>query len=217
MRFFRFFRPLLRPFSGLAHHRQQDMSRFTDIQLDAEVIRSAAAGDRDAMRVVYDQAAGPMFGLVLRVIRDRATAEDLFQDSMETVLRQLPQYRGDAPLGAWLRQVTLSHCLMYLRSPWQRARRALRELLAENAPVVELPMAELMDLERAMARLSDTARTVLWLHDAEGLTHEEIAAAFGRTTSFSKTQLARAHRALRTSLQDHGEPPCLTVPLTPPQ
>ena len=71
-------------------------------------------------------------------------------------------------------------------------------MLSDNAPGTELPLAELMDLERAMDSLSDTARTVLWLHDAEGLTHEEIAAAFGRSTSFSKTQLARAHQTLRT-------------------
>jgi len=193
------------------------MSRFTDIQLGPEVIRRAAGGDRDAMRVVYDQVAGPMFGLVRRVVRDRATAEDLFQDSMETVLRRLPQYRGDAPLGAWLRQVTLRHCLMHLRSPWQRARGALRELLPGSAPVAELPLAELMDLERAMSSLSDTARTVLWLHDAEGLTHEEIADAFGRTPSFSKTQLARAHLKLRALLQDHGEPTCLSISSTAPR
>ena len=105
------------------------MSRFLDIQMTPEGIRRAAAGERDAQRELYEQLAGPMFGLVRRVVRNRATAEDLFQDSMESVLRHLPQYRGEAPLGAWVRQLTLRHCLMHLRSPWQRARGALREIL----------------------------------------------------------------------------------------
>jgi RNA polymerase sigma factor (sigma-70 family) len=187
------------------------MSRFLDIQLTAECIRQAAAGERDAQRELYDQLAGPMFGLVRRVVRDRSTAEDLFQDSMETVLRQLPQFRGEAPLGAWVRQLTLRHCLMHLRSPWQRARGALREVLASDVPSTDIPLAEMVDLERALATLSDTARTVLWLHDAEGLTHEEIAAAFGRTTSFSKSQLARAHLTLRTMLRDRAEDVCQIV------
>ena len=187
------------------------MSRFLDIQLAPDCIRRAAAGERAAQRDLYDQVAGPMFGLTRRIVRDRATAEDLFQDSMETVLRQLPQYRGEAPLGAWVRQVTLRHCLMHLRSPWQRARGALRELLPGAAPSVELPLAELVDLERALGTLSDTARTVLWLHDAEGLTHEEIATVFGRTTSFSKSQLARAHMTLRALLQDRAEDVCQIV------
>ena len=187
------------------------MSRFLDIQLTPECIQRAAAGERGAQRELYDQVAGPMFGLVRRVVRNRATAEDLFQDSMESVLRHLPQYRGDAPLGAWVRQLTLRHCLMHLRSPWQRARGALREILPGNEASVEMPLAELVDLERALGTLSDTTRTVLWLHDAEGLTHEEIAAAFGRTTSFSKSQLARAHQTLRALLQDRAEDVCQIV------
>lgn len=54
-----------------------------------------------------------------------------------------------------------------------------------------------MDLERALASLSPTARAVVWLYDVEGYSHEEIARQFGRTVSFSKSQLARAHARLR--------------------
>ena len=54
-----------------------------------------------------------------------------------------------------------------------------------------------MDLESALERLSDTARAVVWLHDVEGFTHEEIATQMGKTASFSKSQLARAHQRLR--------------------
>ncbi|HET9514682.1 MAG TPA: sigma-70 family RNA polymerase sigma factor, partial [Gemmatimonadales bacterium] len=54
-----------------------------------------------------------------------------------------------------------------------------------------------MDLEAALERLSDTARAVVWLHDVEGYTHEEIANLMGKTVSFSKSQLARAHTRLR--------------------
>jgi RNA polymerase sigma-70 factor (ECF subfamily) len=64
-------------------------------------------------------------------------------------------------------------------------------------------------LDRAMAELSDTARSVVWLHDVEGYTHREIGKMMGRTASFSKSQLARAHDRLRTSLEgapQEGEP-----------
>jgi DNA-directed RNA polymerase specialized sigma24 family protein len=49
------------------------------------------------------------------------------------------------------------------------------------------------------------ARAVVWLHDAEGFTHEEIAALTGKTASFSKSQLARAHERLRRSLVPESE------------
>lgn len=132
----------------------------------------------------------------------------------------LGDYRGDAPFGAWVRQVAARHCLMHLRSPWQRARRALwptgadepdGSLQADAAtgllePAHEAPLAEHIDLERALARLPETARAVVWLYDVEGLTHEEIAALFRRTISFSKSQLARAHALLRAELVDHRPP-----------
>ncbi len=185
------------------------MSRFLDIQVDEDCLRRAAAGDRVAQRRLYEQLAAPMFALAQRVLRDRTAAEDVFQESMIAVLRSLPGWRGDAPFGVWVRQITLNQCLAHLRSPWQKARRAWREWGSDEesstGPTlqsVDPPLAELIDLERALAELADTPRTVLWLHDVEGLTHEEIGAAFGRTVSFSKSQLARAHALLRSQLTD---------------
>ena len=68
------------------------------------------------------------------------------------------------------------------------------------ASVSEGATSDLIDLDRALARLSPVARAVVWLYDVEGWTHEEIARAFGRTVSFSKSQLARGHARLRNDL-----------------
>jgi RNA polymerase sigma-70 factor (ECF subfamily) len=190
------------------------MSRFVDISLDAQCLRQAAGGDRAAQREVYERVAGPVFALIRRLVPQRAAAEDVFQDCMVSLLRHLPDFRGEAPFGAWVRQIALRHCLMHQRSPWQRARRALRTIVAADEsgaeprdealwmPRVEPPSPELIDLERSLAKLPDTARTVVWMHDVEGLSHGEIAALFGRTASFSKSQLSRAHALLRAELSD---------------
>ena len=57
-----------------------------------------------------------------------------------------------------------------------------------------------IDLERAFEQLTDTSRAVVWLHDVEGYTHEEIGELMGKSVSFSKSQLARAHARLRRML-----------------
>ena len=93
----------------------------------------------------------------------------------------------------------------------QRARQALVTVLpgedeAQLLPdglVAHDPPPELIDLERAMARLPETARTIVWMHDVEGMNHEEIAAQFSRSVSFSKSQLSRAHAQLRLQLAEH--------------
>jgi RNA polymerase sigma-70 factor (ECF subfamily) len=183
------------------------MNGFLALAPTDDCLRRAAAGERDAQREVYEHCAGPVFALVRRIVRGRAAAEDVFQDCMIALLRHLPQFRGDAPFGAWVRQVALRHCLMHLRSPWQRARRALAALLPEyedaiGAGFADPPLAELIDLERALARLPDVTRAIVWMHDGMGLSHEEIGAHFGRTPSFSKSQVSRARALLRAQLAD---------------
>jgi RNA polymerase sigma-70 factor (ECF subfamily) len=188
------------------------MSRFLSITLTEDCLRRAGAGDRAAQRKVYEETAGPVFALIRRLVRSPASAEDVFQDCMMCVLRQLPQFRGEAPFGAWVRQVALRQCLMFLRSPWQRARQALVAALpgADEPPLLpdglvahDPPLPELIDLERALARLPEISRAIVWMHDVEGMSHEQIAAHFGRSVSFSKSQLSRAHAQLRVQLAEH--------------
>jgi RNA polymerase sigma-70 factor (ECF subfamily) len=62
-----------------------------------------------------------------------------------------------------------------------------------------------MDLEQALQRLNHQDRAVIWLHDVEGYRHEEIAAMFGKTESFSKTRLSRARRRVRELIQTRDE------------
>ena len=119
------------------------------------------------------------------------------------------RYRGDGPLAAWVKKVAASKALMKLR---KHRREQLDQPLEEDergiAPGPGSPEGRpalgahhRMDLESALARLSDTSRAVVWLHDIEGYTHEEIAEMMERTVSFSKSQLARAHERLRELLE----------------
>jgi len=56
------------------------------------------------------------------------------------------------------------------------------------------------DLETALMTLPALTRAVIWLHDVEGYTHQEIAAGLGRSVGFSKSQLSRGHARLRRAL-----------------
>jgi RNA polymerase sigma-70 factor (ECF subfamily) len=200
------------------------VAKLVEIEIPAELLRSARAGDETAQAAIYTATAPAAFALIRRLIANRAMAEDLFQDTMMALFQCLPEFRGEAPLGAWLRQIAISKCLMFLRSPWHRARLRLEndggrgETAHElSALVTPAPSPEGLDVERALASLSPTARAVVWLYEVEGYSHEEIARFFGRSVSFSKSQLARAHMRLRewfepgegrqtcTSIQSNGK------------
>ena len=199
------------------------VSRLTEIAVTDDILARARRGEQSAQAHLYEVLGSAVHGLIRRIVANRALAEDLFQDTMMTVFERLESFRGEAPLGAWVRQIAVTRCLMYLRSPWHRARLALDR--PDDAPYdrdssepfvrhdllrIAIPDAwgDQMDLERALATLSPTARAVVWLYDVEGYSHEEIARQFGRTVSFSKSQLARAHARLREwyEPQTDGQP-----------
>jgi RNA polymerase sigma factor (sigma-70 family) len=194
------------------------VTRLVEIQIPEDLLRKACAADEAAQVAVYTATAPAVFALIRRLIANQAIAEDLFQDTMMTLFQRLPDFRGEAPLGAWLRQIAISKCLMFLRSPWHRARLHLETddeaegSSALSALITPAPVAECFDVEKAMASLPPTTRVVVWLYEVEGYTHEEIARFFGRSISFSKSQLARAHLRLRAWFEpSRGGQTCTSI------
>jgi len=176
------------------------MQRLAEIEVSDTELTAARAGDGAARRALFDRVAPGALAFIRRLVRHQAMAEDLLQDTLIAMYEHLKDFRGEAPFGVWVRSIAVSRCLMAFRSPWHRAREALDSWIEDGQAVSENRTAELIDLDRALARLTPVTRTVVWLYDVEGWTHEEIARAFERTVSFSKSQLARGHARLRNDL-----------------
>lgn len=163
-------------------------------------------GDRMAFEQVYRRFERPVFNLALRLCGNRAEADEVLQDAMFKAWSAIASFRGDggSPFWGWLRQITVNEALMHLR----RQRRldleldgnADCDLLMDSGPLPPAA-ADAALLQRALASLPASTRSVLWLYHAEGYTHDEIAAAMRRSASFSKSQLARGTRRLRQLLQ----------------
>jgi len=184
------------------------MTAFTDDVLPAGTVSRAREGSAEAREAIFRAFEAPVRTLARRLVPGSTQAEDLAQDVFVDVLASLGQYEGRGSFAGWVRAITVRRCLMHLRSPWRRAlrwARAADDAGAEAVPTVEPASGgDAVDLERALARLGDTARAVVWLHDVEGYTHAEIGALLGGTASFSKSQLARAHARLRELLEPEG-------------
>src|SRR6202030_4507685 len=120
-----------------------------------EVLTQACAGREAARRAIYAAVAPATLTLIRRLVGHRALSEDIFQDTMMTFYERLPQFRRAAPLGAWLRRIAISRCLMYLRSPWKRLCLSLDPAdfgvgAAGAALVTPGYRGETIDLERAL-------------------------------------------------------------------
>lgn len=160
---------------------------------DAALAR-ARAGDPAGFESLYRAFETPVYTLARRICRTAEDAEDVMQETFLEVHRSLGRYRGDGSLWGWIRTIAASKALMRLRRNKYRDAEPLEDDIHPGRREDDLLR---MDLESALERLPETSRAVVWLHDVEGYTHEEIAALMGKTASFSKSQLARAHQKLR--------------------
>jgi RNA polymerase sigma factor (sigma-70 family) len=158
------------------------------------LLARARTGDPEAFEGLYRAFESPVYNLARRICRTAEDAEDVMQETFFEVCRSIGQFRGQGSLWGWIRTIAASKALMRLRRNKYRDTDELHdEVVAHRREDTALRM----DLEAALERLSETSRAVVWLHDVEGYTHEEIAAMMGKTVSFSKSQLARAHARLK--------------------
>ena len=183
------------------------MSKFADIQIDPGIVKRAARGDAKAHEIIYRAYSSPVYSVCLRFTRIPAQAEDLLQETFIEVIRSIARFRGDAPLGIWIRRVAISKALMFLRSAWHKRGQSLdddwEDMMPTSQPGHGSPTQpeQAIDLDAALGNLPAVSRAVVWLHDVEGYTHKEIAALLGKSESFSKSQLSRAYQKLRPMLR----------------
>lgn len=177
---------------------------------DSELLRAVARGDELAFARVYDRYSPILLGLMLRILRSRAEAEDVLQEVFLQVWQRAHSFdpaRGRA--FTWLVTLARSRAIDRLRSVGSRERAAQRS--AEDAPPESEPVewadAAAVRAERAeavqaaLAELPEEQRQVLVLAYLEGMSQSEIAAAKNQPLGTVKTRTRSALRKLSEALR----------------
>lgn len=175
------------------------MSKTFDIEISAELLASARAGRGSAQAEIYRLFERAAFTLARRMTNCPDAAQDVMQDAFINAFKRLHQFRGEGSFGMWLRRVVATEALMYLRKQRRIFQIFTHEDLGEQ---VGREDHSTMDLEHALGLLDDLPRAILWLYHVEGYTHPEIARISGKSVSFSKSQLSRAHQKLKQLMVD---------------
>lgn len=167
---------------------------------EAQLIDAARAGDQRAMGALYSAHSGRVYSVVRRVVGDDHLAEDVSQDAWVRAFQKLHLFRGDAAFGTWMHRLAVNAAVNQLRSLGRRSK-------LESSPDLELPVQQPDEsglnqriLSRALDQLPDGYRTVLVLHDVEGLTHDEIGQKLDIAAGTSKSQLHKARARMRALL-----------------
>jgi len=173
---------------------------------DVNLLRAVARGDESALAAVYDRYRLILFSVILRILTDRAEAEDVLQEVFLQVWRRAGDFdeaRGRA--FTWLVTIARSRALDRLRSGRSRARRAeeaVHESVDEtsDASLDALKSEAAAIVRKALGELTDEQRKVLFLAYFEGLTQTEIAARLGDPLGTVKTRMRSGLIKLRELL-----------------
>ena len=137
------------------------------------------------------------------LVGDRASADDLVQDTLERAWAKLHLYRRGTDLRAWL--FTLMHNVHVNKVRATRVTDTLEDELPELAQRASQGDALLLrDLDRAIARLPSEQRAVLLLVTLEEMSYEEVARALGIPTGTVMSRLSRAREKLRMMMLGQG-------------
>ncbi len=172
---------------------------------DAELVVAAAVrGDREAFSRLVRRHQGLVRAVLRRLTRgDHGLADDLAQETFLLAWRKLPAFRFDARFSTWLYRIAFN--------AWLSEARRRREVLLEDHELPPEPggeaappgadPADRVDLERALATLSDGERAAIAACYYADLTHEEAAEAIGIPLGTVKTHILRAKAKLRARLE----------------
>jgi RNA polymerase sigma-70 factor (ECF subfamily) len=185
-----------------------------DPQALADLIGRVVDRDEAALAQLYEQTSGRVFGLVLRITRGQALAEEVVEDTYWQVWRQAPRFdrqRGSAL--AWLLAMARSRAIDALRSQARFEHDELdAEAHADSADPASQAPQDLLDatrsgarLHQALAELDALPRQLVALAFFRNLTHEEIADQTHLALGTVKSHIRRALLQLRHRLGDeHG-------------
>jgi RNA polymerase sigma-70 factor (ECF subfamily) len=177
-----------------------------------DALRLARQGDAAAFECLYRLHSQRVYALCLRMVKNRAQAEDLTQETFLAVLRGIRAFRGQSAFTTWLHQVTRNTVLMCFRK--KKLKEISLEEITDRQEETGLPRkewgthdprlegtADRLLLQSAVARLSGSFRAALLLHDVHGYEHQEVAAMLGWATGTSKSQVHKARLRVRRMLR----------------
>jgi RNA polymerase sigma-70 factor (ECF subfamily) len=176
-------------------------------QPDFGVLKKAQRGDERAFSLIVRAYETPVYNYVLRLVGDRALAEDLTQEVFLRVYQGLPKFSLRCRFTTWLFQVTKNRVLDELRAVERRPRAVVALDDIPPLEVLDAPVerVEAMDaVWRAVNDLTVDLKMALLLRDVVGLSYTEIADSLEITLATVKWRIYKAREEVQLSLAREG-------------
>jgi RNA polymerase sigma-70 factor (ECF subfamily) len=206
-----------RPVIATARTLQPARPTYTpgDDASESSLLARLRAGDEAAYAELVRATTPRLLATARRMLDDDDAARDVVQNAFSSAWRALPRFHGESKLSTWLHRIVVNAALMHLRAKKRRPEESIESLLpsfdddggwleapdAQGAPDASIDRERTRALvQRCIAQLPESHRTVIILRDIEELDTEQTAQALGISPEATKMRLHRARQALRTLL-----------------
>jgi RNA polymerase sigma-70 factor (ECF subfamily) len=201
-------------------HFKASPTAATEAAHDASLVERFNTGDESAFIEIMERYRTKIFAVAHSLLRNRADAEEIAQDTFIRAHRGLARFRGDSSLATWLHRIAVNlarnrywyffrrrrHSTLSLDySIGEESNATFAELIASDAanPAQETACGEFAALVAAcMEKLDERHREILTLRNVLNRSYEEIAAALSLNVGTVKSRIARARQNLRAQLAE---------------
>lgn len=188
------------------------MVPLSDREVAAEIIESCRAGDREALRVLYDLYKDRVYSIALHFFRgDEPTASDITQQVFLKLMTAIGQFKGEAAFSTWLYRLVVNACQDAVR----RRKRVglstrpnrLEEIPDKGSHEDDYAHAQTArSVRAAVSALPPKFRMAILLRYFDDLSYGEIAQALGCSIGTVASRLSRGHKLVAEHLKRlHGE------------
>jgi len=183
---------------------------------DQELVLRAQRGDIHAFDELVERYHGKIYGLTYNMTSNREDAEDLTQEVFVKAFKALPRFKGKSSFYTWLYRIAVNKTINYRKK--RNRKRALsldqfdqeiktdevyHDLTSKGSPLRNVSLTELQKkMNEALQSLSEKHRTVVVLHDMQGIPHEEIAKMVGASVGTIRSRLFYARRQMQAELAE---------------
>ena len=174
------------------------------MRTDKHLVNDIAAGDRTAMRELYDRYSGYAMAVCQRYIPNRDEVKDVMQESFVKIFSSLGkyEYRGEGSLKSWISRIVANEALDFLR---RKGRFSFVDVIPDMPDEPEPDIEDIGDdvLTEMIGMLPDGYRMVLNMYVFEQMSHKEIAEKLGIKAGTSASQFFHARKMLAKMINEY--------------
>ena len=188
---------------------------------EQDLVRQARSGDLQAYDTLVRRYQERIYATIYHMTANHEDANDLAQEAFIKGFQALGSFKGDASFYTWIYRIAVNRTINFLKQRKNRPQMSLNDLdlnvehdpdlvalISERTPRRDLNLVELQEkLNAALQRLSEAHRTVVVLHDVEGLSHEEIGRIMDCNVGTVRSRLFYARQQLQAYLSDYLKSP----------